>query len=486
MTNENLILNALLRENLNCFVHKAFNELHPGTEFISTWHVQGMCFWLGQVIAGNINRLLITVPPRHLKSICTSVALPAFILGHDPSKKMIVASYGADLAEKHSQDFKSVVQSQWFRNIFPGAANNPIRNTKSEYTTAGHGTRLSVSLGGSVTGFGADILIIDDLMKAQDARSDVERERGKRYYEETLYSRLNDKANGIIIVIQQRLHEDDLPGFLLDKGGFTHLNLPSIADEDQRIQIGQNQFHERKAGDVLFPEVEPKQVLDTMRVAMGNYAFSAQYLQNPTPIDGARIQWDAVPTYSHEPNPADYQQVVQSWDTGMTAERTSDFSVCLTWGFREGLWDLINVYRARLDYTDLKSKVKSMRTQFSAGTVIMENASTGKLLIREFINERLPPLKGYTPRGDKIARFEAQMAKMTSGRYRIANNASYLTDFKREVSAFPNGRNDDQVDALSQFLHWSGSPSGLSVTRIDPVTGRRRRRSVTRRRSHRR
>ncbi|MEM9262512.1 MAG: phage terminase large subunit, partial [Pseudomonadota bacterium] len=421
---------------------------------------------------------LVTIPPRHLKSVCASVALPAWLMGHEPAIKLLVASYSDDLAAKHARDFRMIVEADWYRELFPHMRRKGRKNTETDFENSAGGQRKAVSLAGGVTGFGADILIIDDLMKAQAAASEPERKRVKDYYEQTLYSRLNDKSTGRIIAIQQRLCEDDLAGHLIEKGGFEHLTLPSIAQENQTIDLYAGRTHVRKTGDLLFEANEPQEVLDDIRREIGNYAFSAQYLQNPTPIDGARVKWDKIETYTGVADPKRYQFVAQSWDTGLTAEASSDYSVCITWGFREGIWDLIDVYRAKLDYGDLKSRVIAMREKFGAGIVIMENAGTGKLLIREFRNDSLGRLESFTPRGDKETRFEAQLAKLESGKYRLPEDAIFMADFKRELSSFPNGKYDDQVDATSQFLQWSGSRRGRANVDVDPVTGRRRRRSI--------
>ena len=476
------VLQSLLREDFYYFVRKVFNELHSNTAFIDAWHVRAICYALTQVMQGEYKRLLITVPPRHLKSICTSVALPAFILGHDPTQKAIVASYGADLATKHAGDFKQIVEAEWYLKLFPAMDKAPLKNTSLQYTTKDQGLRYAVSLGGSVTGFGADMLIIDDMMKAQDARSEVEREKTKDYYDQTLFSRLNDKSNGSIIAIQQRLHEDDLAGYLLEEKGFHHLNLPSIAQEPQTIHIGANKLIRRKTGDILFPERESQEVLAKIQHEIGTYTFSAQYLQNPTPIDGARINWGEVATYDHNPDPTAYQFVVQSWDTAMSAEKTSDYSACLTWGYRDGFWDLIDVYRAKLDYRDLEAKVRAMNQSYGVNLIIIENAATGKILLQNLRANGFSHVKGYTPRIDKLTRFEAEMAKMMSGNYRIPDTAPFLLAFKRELSSFPNSKYDDQVDALSQFLHWSGSRKGQVYISTNPNTGRRRRPRPSRRR----
>jgi len=474
MSDDRRILQAFMRNNLYFFVQKVFTTLNPGVEYIDNWHVEAICFHLEKIIDGEIDRLLITIPPRHLKSICTSVALAAWVLGRDPTQKMIVASYGADLANKHSRDFQRIIESNWYKALFPDMRHKPLKNTTTEFITKQNGLRKAVSLGGAVTGFGADILIIDDLMKAQEARSETERANAKAYYEESLLSRFNNKKRGKVIVIQQRLHEDDFAGYLLEKGTFTHLNLPAIAQEPQGIDLYRNRQKHRAPGDLLFPQQEPADTLEKLRLDMGGYAFSAQYLQNPTPIDGARVKWDKVPTYEGSLDPKSFQIIAQSWDTGLTAEATSDFSVCVTWGFRDGKWYLLDIYRDRLDYGPLKARVETMRAKWNAYRVVMENAATGQLLIRDFRNEGRKPLESYQPVGDKETRFEAQIAKLESGNYILPAQAPFMDAFKKELSAFPNSKYDDQVDATSQFLDWSMNRRGRSATNRDPETGRRR------------
>ena len=283
------VLTELLRDDLYSFVWKAFETLHPGEPFIPAKHVEAICWHLQQVAEGRVRRLLITVPPRHLKSICTSVGFAAWMLGRNPALKILVASYGQDLAARHARDFRTVVEAPWCQQVFPCLRPHPKRNTESELMTTDRGLRKAVSLGGAVTGHGADILIIDDMMKADDARSETERQRVHEFYEQTLFSRLNDKQNGAIIAIQQRLHEDDLAGYLLAKGNFTHLELKAIAEEDEEHALDGRRTYRRRKGEALFPEREPLATLEAIRKEIGSAVFSAQYQQNPVPPDGNRL-----------------------------------------------------------------------------------------------------------------------------------------------------------------------------------------------------
>jgi hypothetical protein len=353
--NQEIVLKALQQEHLFPFMWRNFELLHPGQRFCPAWHVEAMSYALEKVHTGETKRLLITVPPRHGKSICAAVAFPAWSLGHDPGLKIMVASSGGDLASKHARDFRTVLNSNWYQQLFPRTQLEFDRI--DEQITTAHGGRKAVSLGGAVTGFGADIIIVDDLMKAADARHTAERQRGKDYYEQSLLSRLNNKSEGRVIVIQQRLHEDDLPGYLLETGQFEHLNLRAIATEDEEIPIGPNRVKRRRRNEVLFPEREPLETLEGLRIEMGASAFSAQYQQDPTPPGGNRVRWEWFATSPERLRREDCLWVAQSWDTALTAEPTSDFSVGMTWGFFQDRWHLLDIERARFDFPELKKRV---------------------------------------------------------------------------------------------------------------------------------
>lgn len=162
----------------------------------------------------------------------------------------------------------------------------PQRDSGSEFVTTAGGSRYATSVGGTLTGRGADLIIVDDALKAEEAMSELARKRVIDWYSGSLVSRLNDKTRGSIIVIAQRLHEDDLPGHLLRIGGWEHLDLPAIAVEDAVIPIGRGKVINRKVGDILHPERENKEALDRIKAEIGSLMFSAQYQQRPVPPEG--------------------------------------------------------------------------------------------------------------------------------------------------------------------------------------------------------
>lgn len=439
-------------------------------------HVEAMCYMLDRVARGEVKRLIISVPPRHLKSATVAIAFVAWYLGHHPEKKIIVASYGADLAAQHARGFRAIIEDPNFKRLFPKFRVRPDRNTADETVTTLGGGRKAVSVGGSVTGFGADVLIIDDLLKASDARSELVRTRANEYFDETLYSRLDIKSEGVIIVIQQRLHEDDLVGHLLEQGGWEHMRMPSVADRAESYPLYMGRNFQRQVGDLLVPHIESHAVLEETRKRLGEIAYNAQYLLDPRPPEGHLLDWNWFYRYEEALPRADYTYVVQSWDTATTDEPNAAFSVCLTFGYDQGKWELLDVLRERLIYPRLRQTAKRLYQQWRPDRVLIEDASSGRALIQDML-EDLPsagrrqviPIR---PFAGKEERFNLQTAKIEQGLIALPDRAPWLAAFEHELKRFPLSTYCDQVDALSQFLEWSGTPQGRRIGLIDPATGR--------------
>jgi predicted phage terminase large subunit-like protein len=455
---------AMLRTNFTAFAERAFATVCPGTPYCAGWHIEVMGEALRKVGAADIRRLLINLPPRYMKSIITAVAFPAWMMGLDPSLKFLVASYGGELAAKHARDFRMVMESAWYRRIFPRTVASPKRNVELEFETAHSGSRKAISLGGAVTGLGSDIIIVDDLMKAGDAGSPVERQNIKDFYEQTLFSRLDDKRTGSIIAIQQRLHEDDLTGYLLEKNEFVHLNLRAIAEEDEEFELGGGRTFRRRKGEALFEAREPLSVLAEIRMAIGPWAFEAQYQQNPTAPEGNLVRWSKIPTYEEAPDREELLYVVQSWDVAVTANPRSHFSVCTTWGRGRDSWLLLDLLRLRLEYPEMLAAARLHRRKWQPDVVLIEQAGAGRPFLDDFRRDQRkatperddPPWRaiGWQPKTDKETRLAGQTDILENGMIRLPATAPFLAELKREMMAFPNGRHDDQVDSVSQFADW--------------------------------
>ena len=328
-----------------------------------------------------IKRLIITVPPRSLKSIMCSVAFPAFVLGHDPTKRLIVASYSADLAIKHGNDFRVVVNSGEYHAIFPGMGISAMKNTQSEVVTTLNGFRLAISVDGTLTGRGGDIIIIDDPIAALAALSQKSREHVVDWYFSTLLSRLDDKQNGAIVLVMQRLHEDDLAGVVLrGSDEWTVLSLPAIADQDEEIPIGNGQVHVRRAGDVLHPERQSREELESLRAQLPPEIYAAQYQQQPVPPGGAMIKRAWVRRYDQLPKSG---QIIQSWDVANKQGEENDYSVCTTWLIYDKRYYLIDLLRGRFDFPTLRRKVSEQAKLHKASQILIEDAGFGTALIQE-------------------------------------------------------------------------------------------------------
>jgi predicted phage terminase large subunit-like protein len=454
---------SLQQKDLFYFLWQMFDVLHRdrGEAFVPNWHLQAMCWQLSKVATGHTRRLLITIPPRHLKTITTSVAFVAWLIGRDPALRIIIASYGHALSQKNLVDLRRVMESPAYRRLFPEVA---IHVAGPEIRTSRGGSIRATSVGGTITGIGADYIIGDDLLKAGDAKSPQIREEAFNFYQHSLLSRLDNKSEGRIILVQQRLHADDVAGRLLEMGGFTHLNLPAIAEKDQHIEVGADIFHHRRVNDVLFPQREPRKVLDELRMAMGSEVFVPQYQQRTDGAGSDLFRWSWFDTYSERPNRDEFNMIVQSIDTAYADGMDNDWSVCLTFGRKDQDWYLLDVLRTRDSYSDFKTSITRLARRWTSDRILIERAGTGITLFRELGRENGLRNRLYSirPRLSKTERFTMQIERLKHGRFLVPEEASWLEDFRRELISFPNGKHDDQVDAITQFLDWLGHRQAIA------------------------
>ena len=452
--NDQEVLNAILRTDFLSFAEKVFNTLCPGQIFIPDWYLQAIAYQLERVRRGEVRRLIINLPPRSLKSIMASVAFPAFLLGHDPTRRIICASYGSELANKFSNDFRAILNSSWYRGLFADTRISRIKDSESEVALTRRGFRLATSVGGTLTGRGGDTIIIDDPLKPLDAVSQSRRDAVNEWFANTLLSRLDSKLEGVIIVVMQRVHMHDLTGFLLHQSDdWEVLSLPAIAEGPGEISIAPGRFHLRCAGDVLSPTRESLEVLEGIKRQLGSDLFSAQYQQAPVPPGGAMVKRAWLKYYKLLPETSSRPFIIQSWDTAAKGGPENDWSVCTTWALISGtLWYLRDVWRGRVDYPTLKAKVKELGQKFGANEVLIEDAGSGTFLVQE-LKGTVRGLKGVKPEHDKQTRMAAASAKIESGQVFLLEGAPWLADLEAELLAFPVSRYDDQVDSVSQALN---------------------------------
>lgn len=450
---------AATRLDFWAFVQRVFVEL-TGEPFQDNWHIQLLCAEVDRLRTEPNTRLAIALPPRSLKSIIVSVALPAWLLGHNPALEIVCASYGQDLADKLSADCRRIMLTPWYRRLF--LSTRLEKQALGDLVTTAGGKRYATSVGGTLTGMGADVIIVDDPMKPDEALSDVERAKANAWARHTLFTRLNKKSDDRIVIVQQRLHEDDMIGHVREIAGFELISFAAIALDDE-VHAIQTPFgtltHARKAGEALHPEREPLAVLEKQRALLGTEFFAAQYLQSPTPPGGGMVKTAWFNRYDLAQKPA-LIRTIQSWDCASKASQLADHSVCTTWGvtFKKEIF-LLHVFRARLEYPELKRKVRDMAEQFRAGVVLIEDTSAGVQLNQELQREGFARIEAVKPKGDKAMRMAAQTPTIEAGRVFIPRDAPWLPDYLHELAMFPRGRFDDQVDSTSQALAFIGTPT---------------------------
>lgn len=446
---------ALLRCDFKSFLHRCFRMLNPGATYLPNWHIKAIARQLERIQKGETNRLIINMPPRYLKSLTVSVILPAFLLGHNPRMKIFGVSYSNDLSAKHAADFRAIVRSGWYRKVFP--IMQVARVADSDVFTTKRGFRRSTSVSATLTGLGGDMIILDDPQKPVDAQSDTLRNSLNQWFTNTLLSRLDNKATGVIILVMQRVHLHDLTGFLVDNSkDWTVLSLPAIAEVDEKVAIGNNEFHTRRAGEALHPKYETISTLEKLRTQMGSDIFSAQYQQSPVPPGGSMIKRDWLRYYDEPPERGYRTKLIHSWDTAAKVGAQNDWSVCTTWLLVDNRFYLIDLLRGRYEYPQLRAMVIALAQRDDPHKILIEDTSTGIALAQELRQSGIYTVKPVPVERDKMGRLFVHQAKFEAGLVLFPQKAPFLAQLEAELLTFPQGKHDDQVDSLSQALSYKG------------------------------
>jgi predicted phage terminase large subunit-like protein len=406
-----------------------------------------------QMVTGESEkRLVLNQPPRTLKSQIVSVCLPAWKLGRNPGARIICASYSEDLARKFSRDCRALMESSFYKRVFPRTRLNPKKSTENEFETTQRGYRLATSVGGTLTGRGGDILIVDDPIKANDANSQVALAGADEWFHNTALSRL-DSADSLVIVTMQRLHQEDLSGILIEKG-WPPLVIPAIATESQTYLIGKDETYTRPAGELLQPKRDSWEAIESKRREIGSRLWDAQYQQNPTPAEGNMIKAAWLARYDFSPAERKFRRVVLSCDPAGKAGVRNDYTAITICGFDKKEIHLLHVTRGHWTVLQMRDRIKALARDWKVDPVIIEDTSSGMGLLQMLREEQLLNMIGRRPKADKEVRMSQHEGRFEAGNIVLPKEAPWLADFEAELLAFPNGRYDDQVDALLLFLDW--------------------------------
>lgn len=450
MTLESRRLKAILRQDFHSFIAKSFATVNPQTPFLPNWHIELIAEYLIACTRREIRRLIINLPPRSLKSLCVSVAWPAWLLGHDPSRRVIAASYANALSVKHSLDCRLVMESDWYRDLFPNLAFAADQNEKTKFMTTARGFRLAASVGGSITGEGGNFLIIDDPHHPEEIFSAKKRQATLDWCDQIFMSRADDKEKSVFILVMQRLHADDLTSHLMGKGGWEQLVLPAMAEKPQHYSFGTVK-KECAVGELLHATRESLQSLEQVKRDLGAYAFAAQYQQQPILKTGMLIRPHWLHSYTELPQKP---RIIHSWDTAIKTLNHHDYSVGLVWGECQDNHYLIEAKRLHLEYPDLKRAILALAETHPPEAILIEDKASGQSLIQDLRRETHLPIIALAPKQNKQLRMSSVTSFFEAGKIYLPKYSAWKTDYEAELLAFPTGTHDDQVDATSQYLRW--------------------------------
>jgi predicted phage terminase large subunit-like protein len=445
------LYNALYRQDLASFIGRSVEITHPNTRYIPNWHIELIGEYLEACTRGELTRLIINMPPRYMKSHAVSVAWPAWLLGHDPARRIVAASYSSAIALKHSVDARALVQSEWYRLLFPQLKLSKDQNQKTKFMTAQRGFRLATSVGGAMTGEGGEFMIVDDPHSAIQVGSANYRKRAVNWFQNTFMTRQDDLSKGCYVVVMQRLHAEDLSGVLLEKGGWEHLMIPAIETVSRTYHFG-NATYARMQEELLHPVRDCREAYERLQRDIGSHQFAAQYQQQPVAAKGKLIRR----AWLRYTRPEEQEgQRIQSWDTAIKAGEGNDFSVGLTWKITKDHFVLEEMQRAALEYPELKKLIIEQAEKYQPQVILIEDKASGQSLIQELKNLTRLPIIGINPKGDKTQRLLRVIGLFEAGKILLPQAAPWLADYERELLSFPDAAHDDMVDATTQFLNWA-------------------------------
>lgn len=442
--------------------------LYVDDNYRMNWHHRLLCDYLDKLACKEIRRLMVFMPPRHGKSELVSRKFPAYLLGRNPDTSIISCSYSADLASRMNRDVQRLIDSEKYSVLFPEshlfgknirstAKGSFLRNSDIFEIVNHRGTYRSSGVGGGITGMGGEYIIIDDPVKnREDADSATMREKVYDWYTSTLYTRL--EKDGCILLTLTRWHEDDLAGKLLkaaQEGAdqWTILELPAVCEYPPKP------YDVRQEGEALWKWKYDEQALAKMKATVGSRDWAALYQQHPTPGEGGTFKREWWNYYKVLPD--GLYDFVQSWDCTFKDAQSSDYVVGQVWARKGSSRYLLDQVRGRMSFTETLYAIRSLSAKWpQAIRKLVEDKANGTAVI-DVLRKEIPGLIPVEPEGGKIVRANAVTAVAEAGNIYLPDPsiAPWVHDFVEEHAVFPNGANDDQVDAQTQANTYYNSSS---------------------------
>ena len=452
------------------FTKASWSSIEPGVEFQNNWHIDAISEHLQAVVDGDIKRLIINVPPRHMKSISVAVVLPAWTWTRQPEKKFLYASYASSLSIRDSVKCRRLLDSRWYKSHFGDSFQlTSDQNQKQRFENDKTGARIATSVDGALTGEGGDIIVVDDPHNVRESESATVRESVLDWWDQAMQTRLNDPKTGAFIIIMQRVHEKDLTGHILANqyNEWDHLCLPARYEVGHptptNSTLGFTDPRTRE-GDLLWEERIDKKTLDNIEKSLGSYASAGQLQQRPMPKGGGILKaewwgaWD-------KPELPDIEYVLQSWDTAFSTKEKTSYSARTTWGvFRKnGQVNAIvlDMWYDRVTYPELRKIAQESYYDYEPDAVLIEKKASGQSLLQDLRMAGVPVIE-YMPDRDKEARAHASSALLEDGRIWYPSDKKWCKDLIDICAAFPATENDDIVDTCTQA--WLRLRKGWFVT----------------------
>ena len=436
------------------FIEQAWQVIEPGIEYVDNWHIHLIGEYMEAVNAGQIQRLIINIPPRHMKSLEVTVCYPVWTWIKHPEKRFIKVSYSDSLSRKHNIIARDIITSPWYQERWGGAFTlKSDVNRQAEFKNNHQGFMISTSVGGALTGEGGDVIIIDDPQNPLMANSETEREASINFFKNTLQTRLNNPKTGVFIVIMQRLHENDLTGHILSEElGYEHLCLPAIAEARTVVTFpisGKELI--REPGDVLNEGRFDRDILDGLKKSMGSVQFAGHFQQTPAPAEGIIFKREWLHSfYATAPRTTD----IQSWDMAFTKSEGSAKVAGYVLGKHGAdiyIKDLVN---DKMDFTESVAAVRTLSGKWkSARAKVVENKANGPAIVNT-LKKEIPGMVEFNPKGSKEERAMSVTPYFEAGNIHFPDPKTHpwVEDLIRDLLIFPKGTYKDTVDALVQGI----------------------------------
>lgn len=475
----------LSQRSLSYYARQAWEVVEPGKEYVHGWHIDAICEHLEAVTRGEIRNLIINIPPRHMKSLLVSVFWPTWVWTTSPNQRWLFASYADSLAIRDALKCRRIIQSDWYQsqwgNVFRLTSD---QNQKARFENDKTGYRVASGVGGMSTGEGGDVIAVDDPIKAIDVSSEAMRKAVIEWWDQAMSTRLNDPKRSAKVIVMQRLHEQDLTGYLLDKmkangEHYEHLSLPAEYEPTKYVTCLGWSDPRTEPNELLWPERFDAVSLGNLKRALGSYGSAGQLQQRPSPAEGGMLKrawwrfWipkgaNVTPVTTRQADgslfehpqmelPDTFDELIQSWDMTFKDTKASDFVAGGVWARAGANKFMLDLDHRRMNITETIKAVKAMSEKWpQTYAKLVEDKANGPAVIG-MLHGEITGLIAYDPKTGKEGRVNAVSPQIESGNVYLPHPLvrAWVDGMIDECAAFPNGAHDDRVDQMTQaLLRW--------------------------------